>query len=351
MDANRQPPVRLKVLLQQRHWTTHRTFRAEWAKTASKIDRTLAQACPSRAQYQRWLAGDITSLPQPDRCRVLEGMFPGWTVGELFERVDEHEANVRPRQYLAAIDEHLAAPNEDRDWQRLDRNVSVPTGQLRAPEGASQFAQHLSKRLAELQSVLRLTNRETEQIARLAGSIVELSHAIYIDIAKDGQASIRYDYELLNLTDAPIARFPQEIWFEHTDGSLRIRPGPGADRRIMIQRVHDTPNLSKFACQISPPIMAGEWATVSYVCEGGRFVEDHYWRQIIPRHARHFTLRVTHHGVGQLVNCAAIEEHPNGSENSADDTLIWDYDGDTALMTLTRDYLRPNQAMTLRWDK
>jgi hypothetical protein len=29
---------------------------------------------------------------------------------------------------------------------------------------------------------------------------------------------------------------------------------------------------------------------------------------------------------------------------------MWDYEGDDVVMTLTRDYLRPNQALTLRWD-
>jgi hypothetical protein len=82
----------------------------------------------------------------------------------------------------------------------------------------------------------------------------------------------------------------------------------------------------------------------------GQFLEDRYWRQTIPRYLRHYTLRVRHRGAGQLLRCGAAEEHPDGSEDSADDALMWDHEGDDVVMTLTRNYLRPNQALTLRWD-
>ena len=39
----------------------------------------------------------------------------------------------------------------------------------------------------------------------------------------------------------------------------------------------------------------------------------------------------------------------DGSENSATEELMWDYEGNDVVITLTRDYLRPNQAVTLRW--
>lgn len=48
------------------------------------------------------------------------------------------------------------------------------------------------------------------------------------------------------------------------------------DRRVMIQCIHDTADLSTFACQISPPIQPGEMATVGCVCEVGQFLGDHY---------------------------------------------------------------------------
>jgi hypothetical protein len=89
---------------------------------------------------------------------------------------------------------------------------------------------------------------------------------------------------------------------------------------------------------------------VQYTCEGGRFVEDHYWRQSVPRYTRHLTINLKHRHAGRLVGCTATEEHPDGAENSATEELLWDYEGEDVVITLTRDYLRPGQAVTLRWE-
>jgi hypothetical protein len=160
---------------------------------------------------------------------------------------------------------------------------------------------------------------------------------------------VAYHFDLLNLSDRPLTRITREVWFEHTTGPLVIEPTPDSERRVAIQRIHDTSNLAKFAFQLSPPLRPGESARVGYTCTGGKFDENHYWRQSMPRYTRHYTLHVRQRNV-RLGGCTASEEHPDGSENSATDSLVWDYDGDDAIMTLTRDYLRPNQAVTLRWE-
>jgi hypothetical protein len=117
----------------------------------------------------------------------------------------------------------------------------------------------------------------------------------------------------------------------------------------VIQRIHDTANLSKFAFAISSPLQPGETAHVGYVVEGGKFAENHYWRQTMPRYTRQYTIRVRQAEI-ELGGCTATEEHPDGSENSAADSLLWDYEVNDAVMTLTRDYLTPAQAVTLRWE-
>lgn len=61
-------------------------------------------------------------------------------------------------------------------------------------------------------------------------------------------------------------------------------------------------------------------------------------------------MRLRHRDAGHLTSCTATEEHPFGSENSATEELLWDYEGNDIVITLTRDYLRPNQAVTLRWE-
>src|SRR5262245_18095621 len=84
--------IRLKVLLQQRHWQTYRVFRAEYDKAAKQLDPQLIGTWPSRAQFHRWLSGDLKNLPYADHCRILEVMFPGWSADQLFERLSEQQA-------------------------------------------------------------------------------------------------------------------------------------------------------------------------------------------------------------------------------------------------------------------
>jgi transcriptional regulator with XRE-family HTH domain len=81
-------PVWLKVLLQKNHWQTYRTFRKEYDKAATSIDPELKGTWPSKAHFHRWISGSLKTLPYPDHCRVLEAMFPGWIVEQLFERCE-----------------------------------------------------------------------------------------------------------------------------------------------------------------------------------------------------------------------------------------------------------------------
>ncbi|MFI6776338.1 DUF5919 domain-containing protein [Nocardia sp. NPDC050412] len=76
----------LKALLQQRHLQTVAAFNREYDRVAEKIDRDLVGYGPKRAQFYRWLSGDISGHPYPDHCRILQMMFPDWTIAELFEQ-------------------------------------------------------------------------------------------------------------------------------------------------------------------------------------------------------------------------------------------------------------------------
>jgi hypothetical protein len=78
-------PIVLKVLLRQRHLQSHRAFCREYDKVAEKLDRGLRGNYPSKAQFYRWLSGELVGLPYPDHCRILEAMFPGWQVDQLFK--------------------------------------------------------------------------------------------------------------------------------------------------------------------------------------------------------------------------------------------------------------------------
>jgi hypothetical protein len=81
-------PIVLKALLQQRHLHTHSAFRREYDRVAEQIDKSLKAGWPSKAQFYRWLSGELLGQPHVDHCRVLEAMFPGWTVAQLFEPHD-----------------------------------------------------------------------------------------------------------------------------------------------------------------------------------------------------------------------------------------------------------------------
>jgi hypothetical protein len=76
--------ILLKALLKQRHLQGHRAFCKEYDRIAGKVDSDLKGGWPSKAQFYRWLSGDLVGLPYADHCRILEAMFPKWTAEQLF---------------------------------------------------------------------------------------------------------------------------------------------------------------------------------------------------------------------------------------------------------------------------
>lgn len=192
--------------------------------------------------------------------------------------------------------------------------------------------------------------RAWQQLVYRSGEVVELGMRVALDIQEDGWARVTYQHTLANLGDRPMSRLARQVWFEHTGGPLQIAPVENDTRRITIHRTHDTPSSAQFAVLISPPIKPGDSAIVGYTCEGGRFVTDHYWRQSIARHTRQFKLHLYHRGAAGLMDYTAVEEHPDGAENSATDALEWDELDGAVDLTLTRQNLRPGQAVTLRWE-
>src|SRR6266516_468026 len=94
-DAKRPKPVDtrptlLKALLTEQHLQRYETFRAEYDRVASQIAPELQRTAPNRAQYYRWLTGQLKGgTPYPDACRVLESMFPPWTAEDLFGPPDK----------------------------------------------------------------------------------------------------------------------------------------------------------------------------------------------------------------------------------------------------------------------
>ncbi|TMK48302.1 MAG: hypothetical protein E6G66_10300 [Actinobacteria bacterium] len=214
---------------------------------------------------------------------------------------------------------------------------------------AGDVAHDLGRKLLALQKTHRLSDEETRLLANLSGHVVELSVAVAITIDAGGASVVTYRHELLNLIPTPLRRLQRELWFLHTSGGLAIWASPLDDHKVMIQRTYDAPGKSRFACQFSPAIEPGDTVHFEYSCTGGCFLDELFWRQAIPRPTRHLTISVRHQQAS-LLRCSAIEEMPDGSEVVATDDILWDYEGADVTMTLTRDYLHPNQALTLRWE-
>jgi Domain of unknown function (DUF5919) len=130
--------VALKVLLRERHWT-YDAFCVEYNKAARLLDPRLAQSSPSRAQFQRWLAGDLRRLPHPDACRVLEAVFPGWQVEQLFAPHAQHQ-DADLAGEVATADDHAT---RFADGQVLDQYQDVIAVYATRSELMSNYPPHV----------------------------------------------------------------------------------------------------------------------------------------------------------------------------------------------------------------
>ena len=155
------------------------------------------------------------------------------------------------------------------------------------------------------------------------------------------------------MSASPFARWKRELWFKYWDGEpLRIKPTDATGgHHVTLDRTHDAGPLAKFACEFSPPIEPGESVSFGYRCaEGGRFVDEQYWHEIMRLHTRHYTIQVHDERTKTLTTCTAKEELPDGTVVSSGAGLMWTPTDTGVSITLTRDHLHPNQAVTLRWD-
>jgi hypothetical protein len=114
----------LKVLVRQRH-LTYEAFCREWDRTASALDEGLKGRYPAHAQYYRWLRGELVNgRPYPDACRMLEAMFPGWSVDSLF--CPYPESAPKP---LSAGETSQPAESEDRELTGMPSNAIDLSGE------------------------------------------------------------------------------------------------------------------------------------------------------------------------------------------------------------------------------
>jgi hypothetical protein len=97
-------PTLLKALLTQAHWQRYESFRREYQRVAAQLAPELRDTAPSRAQYYRWLSGQLRGgTPYPDACRVLEAMLPPWTASDLFGPADGAPAQAPAGGLLTSV--------------------------------------------------------------------------------------------------------------------------------------------------------------------------------------------------------------------------------------------------------
>jgi Domain of unknown function (DUF5919) len=77
-------PTVLAVLLEDRGLHRYGSFCAAYHQAAGALDEQLTRSVPSRAQFHRWLTGELRRLPYTDHCRVLEHMLAGYSARQLF---------------------------------------------------------------------------------------------------------------------------------------------------------------------------------------------------------------------------------------------------------------------------
>jgi len=134
-------PTLLKALLRMRHWQKRETFSRQWDKVAKTLDSSLVGTCPAHAQFYRWLSGNVRSMPHPDACRILEAMFPGFTVQQLFRPV-----RTRRSELLEAPQGQLAASNDSAAPAAPSVSPMTTCADTAHPEAAQQDIEYISAR-------------------------------------------------------------------------------------------------------------------------------------------------------------------------------------------------------------
>ena len=114
----------LKELLRRRHWQTYATFCRQYDDAAQGIDPVLVGRWPSRGQFARWLSGDIKGLPHPDHCRVLEAMFSGHTVQELFAFPDRSKTTEQTDPHASTTGQPSAITSEAAEYASRNAGCS-----------------------------------------------------------------------------------------------------------------------------------------------------------------------------------------------------------------------------------
>jgi hypothetical protein len=231
-------PIVLKMLLQHRHLQTHSTFCREYDRVAAGIDPTLRGGWPSKAQFYRWLAGDLVGLPYADHCRILEGMFPDWKVDQLFQAHDDGiEFVPEPSTPKAATPTiRPLPPTGQADSDQLNKEAGISNLWPRTdPAVLDDLVGRVSSAREEI-TVFGLSRNfyaKDDMLPLFEARASEIPVTFYVMDPYCDSRRDRYRVEPVEVAMEDPARYTREILRPLLDASRRIIPTtPSAGMRI-----------------------------------------------------------------------------------------------------------------------
>ncbi|MEV6215549.1 hypothetical protein [Nocardia sp. NPDC051833] len=121
----------LKLLLTERHLSSHSEFCAAYDRVGAQLDPPLPPGNgPSKAQYYNWLAGSLKGLPLNHHRRVLAKMFPGWSMEALFGTGDLPQSSLTPTVPRDSPQDRSLAALLGAEMARTGVTLVVPTFEL-----------------------------------------------------------------------------------------------------------------------------------------------------------------------------------------------------------------------------
>jgi hypothetical protein len=202
----------LRALIRQRHMS-YEAFCREWDRVAKSTDAALKGHYPGRAQYYRWLRGELTNKrPYSDACRMLEAMFPGWSVEALFSPYTEEIPGLADHQNSAEI----AAPGVKNSPPSHEGWRVPPSGLTEIPPHATDLSGHPSDH--ESHALARIDQGTREDAIDVLGRVQKLHRStVHPDVMSHLQESIRHTlvhYESLDHSSLVPVLLKQRVWIE-----------------------------------------------------------------------------------------------------------------------------------------
>jgi hypothetical protein len=180
-------PTLLAVLLQGKGLQRYGTFRAAYDKAARAVDRNLSGTAPSRAQFHRWVTGDLRGLPYPDHCRVLEQLLTGYAATQLFQPCPSNSVPA-PARLTAPTPQATSQPDAKHDCADLADLTAVFASRSEFAakvQPAELFAEAASIRAAGLSLNLICQQLPDQQLRRMLTEGTQLT-CLFLD--PDGEA-------------------------------------------------------------------------------------------------------------------------------------------------------------------